>query len=187
MRTSPGRLVVHSRLRAGAALVGIAAAWLGVRAVRMGVTCDAEGMTARGIGGTRRYAWAQVATLGTRDHVLLAARLADGREVDLLHYRGLGDLSTDRVAAEIQRWGERHYRTGPAGPDAPVESPAARLPRPVASALAVALVVLALTVTAWLDAWAGLAAGAATMLTARLARRGPGDGRTFRAVPPEAR
>jgi hypothetical protein len=44
---------------------------------------------------------------------------------------------------------------------------------------------LALTVGAWLDAWAGLAAGAATVLTDRLAfPRAVGDGGAFRAVPP---
>jgi hypothetical protein len=148
----------------------------------MGIYGDPDGLTARGVGATRRYRWSDIEMLGARDHVLIGARLTDGREVALLHYRGLGDRSTDDSARRIDRWARTHRSTSDR-PAAPLPTPR-RLPRPVALALGATLVAVAAVYTVWTGHWAGVAAGVATLLMARHLGPRPGDGRQFRPVPP---
>ena len=164
-------------------LIPVAAVALGLtaRAARMRIVADPDGVTARQLGSTRRYRWPQISELGTREHVRIAARLVDGREVGLLHYRGLGDTSTDRVARELDVWARRHRRS-----DAAVTPPAPprRLPRGAVLALAALLVTGSATYAVWSGHWAGLASGMLAALMGRYLRSTPGDGREFRPVSP---
>lgn len=163
-------------------VVAVAGAAFAVRAARMAVRADPDGLTARGVGATRRYRWSDIEVLGTRDHVLIGARLTDGREVPLLHHRGLGDRSTDDAAEAIDRWAREHRAgTGPATTPRPTRR---RLPRPLELGLGATLVAVAAAYTVWTGHWAGVAAGVATLLMARQLGPRSGDGRQFRPVPP---
>lgn len=84
---------------------------LTVRGARIRLICDDDGLTTHQLVRSVSYPWSAVDRIGVADEIIIGARLAGGRWVPLLHYRGLGDTATTREALRVDRELAHHATT----------------------------------------------------------------------------